>query len=92
MAKITVEEVRQILKSVFEYNDELQAEMNKKKDEDFLQTNLEEFGLDSLDFEDMLVELQNLYGINVARNSFARFYREPTVENFINMVNDYGID
>ena len=88
MKEIGVSEVREILLEVLtEYHDGILH----IPDEKLLKTNLcDEFGMDSLDFEDMFNKLYDLYGIFVDMynplTEFA-FRREQTVENFIDMVN-----
>ena len=94
MVKITVAEARKVLSEVLSGFIVENAYIMKKTDEELLKTNLSrEFEFDSLDFEEMLVTLYNRYGIMVdAHNLLVKyaFYDEPTVENFIEMVNDNG--
>ncbi|MBR6355217.1 MAG: hypothetical protein IKR92_00035 [Alphaproteobacteria bacterium] len=94
MDKIGVTEVRKILLEVLsEYTGlcEGLASMESIPDEKLLKTNLrDEFGMDSMDFESMFDELYDLYGIVVdVHNPLTQFSfkEEPTVENFIEMVN-----
>lgn len=64
-------------------------------DEKFLKTKLRaEFGMDSLDFEEMFYELYNQCGIimDIYGHQPLPYYPfgdEPTVENFIETVNCY---
>ena len=94
MDKIGVTEVRKILLEVLsEYTGlcEGLASMESIPDEKLLKTNLrDEFGMDSMDFESMFDEFYDLYGIVVdVHNPLTQFSfkEEPTVENFIEMVN-----
>ena len=94
MDKIGVTEVRKILLEVLsEYTGLCEgiASMASMPDEKLLKTNLrDEFGMDSLDFEDMFDELYNQYGIVVdVHNPLMEypFNKEQTVENFIDTVN-----
>ena len=94
MKQIGITEVRKILLEVLsEYTGlcEGLASMESIPDEKLMKTNLrDEFGMDSLDFEDMFDELYNLYGIVVdTHNTLAEysFNKEQTVENFIDTVN-----
>ncbi len=93
MEKIGVTEVRKILSEVFGGHDKLCASVANMPDDKLLKTNLrDEFGMDSLDFEDMFNEIYNLYGVVIdlcdpmAQSSFGK---EPTVDNFIETVNHY---
>ena len=94
MKQIGVTEVRKILLEVLSGYTGLcegLASMESIPDEKLLKTNLrDEFGMDSLDFEDMFDELYNLYGIVVdIHNPLMEypFNKEQTVENFIDTVN-----
>ncbi len=94
MDKIGVTEVRKILLEVLsEYTGlcECVASMGSMPDEKLLKTNLrDEFGMDTLDFEEMFDELFNQCGITVDIHSpliHYPFEDEPTVENFIETVN-----
>ena len=63
------------------------------KDDDLLKVNLlEDYGLDSLDFEEMCSTVWYEYKIKLEDNAMDKssFREEPTVDNFINMVNAYG--
>ena len=99
MNKIGVTEVREILAEVVGEYDGLYEMAMRTTDENFLKINLRnEFGMDSLDFEDMFAALYHLYGIDIDANYNIpqyKFSNEPTVENFIEMVNDcikvYGL-
>lgn len=91
MDKIGITEVRSILLEVLSGYTAYHDGIPHIPDEKLLKTNLrEEFGMDSLDFEDMFDELHNLYGITVdIYNPLAEypFHKEQTVENFIETVN-----
>lgn len=93
MDKIGLTEVREILVEVLRGYTGLCESVVRTPDEKFLKINLRnEFGMDSLDFEDMFDELYNLYGISVDIYSHHpltqySFENEPTVENFIETVN-----
>ena len=94
MKQIGVTEVRKILLEVLNgYTGLCEgiASMASMPDEKLLKTNLrDEFGMGSLDFEDMFDELYNLYGIVVdIHNPLMEypFNKEQTVENFIDTVN-----
>lgn len=99
MKEIGIPEVRQILAEVIYEYDGLYEMAMRTPDEKLLKTNLRnDFGLDSLDFEDMFVALYHLYDIDIdARYNISqyKFSNEPTVENFIEMINDcikvYGL-
>jgi len=99
MKEIGIPEVRQILAEVIYEYDGLYEMAMHTPDEKLLKTNLRnDFGLDSLDFEDMFVALYHLYDIDIdARYNIPqyKFSNEPTVENFIEMINDcikvYGL-
>ena len=91
MREIGTAEVRKILLEVLSEYTGLCEGVVSIPDEKFLKTNLcDEFGMSSLDFEDMFNELYNLYGIVIdIHNPLAQFSfkEEPTVENFIETVN-----
>ena len=91
MDKIGIKEVRKILLEVLRGYTGLCEHIASIPDEKFLKINLHhEFGMDSLDFEDMFDELYNLYGILVDMHNpliESPFSKEPTVENFIETVN-----
>lgn len=91
MKQIGVTEVRKILLEVLSGYTGLCEGIASMPDEKLLKTNLcNEFGMDSLDFEDMFDELYNLYGIVVdIYDPLAEysFNKEHTVENFIETVN-----
>jgi acyl carrier protein len=91
MTEIGINEVRNILLEVLSGYTGLCEGIASMQDEKLLKINLrDEFGMDSLDFEDMFDELYELYGIAVdMHNQPARFSfkNEPTVENFIETVN-----
>ena len=94
MKQIGVTEVRKILLEVLsEYTGLCEgiASMQSMPDEKLLNTNLcDEFGMGSLDFEDMFDELYNLYGIVVdIHNPLMEypFNKEQTVQSFIDTVN-----
>ena len=90
MVKIGVTEVRHILKEC----DLAQFKFSGfVRDEVLLKVNLrDDYGLDSLDFGEMRSACLYEYGIELADNAMeiSSFKEEPTVENFIKMVNDYG--
>lgn len=91
MKQIGITEVREILLEVLTGYTEYHDGIPHIPDEKLLKTNLrDEFGMDSLDFEDMFDKLYDLYGISIDMynplTEFA-FRREQTVENFIDMVN-----
>lgn len=91
MKQIGLTEVREILLEVLTGYTEYHDGIPHIPDEKLLKTNLrDEFGMDSLDFEDMFNELYNLYGIVVdIHNPLIEypFNKEQTVENFIKTVN-----
>lgn len=91
MREIGTAEVRKILLEVLSEYTGLCEGVVSIPDEKFLKTNLcDEFGMSSLDFEEMFNELYNLYGIVIdIHNPLAQFSfkEEPTVENFIETVN-----
>ena len=94
MDKIGITEVRKILLEVLrEFTGlcEGLVSMESIHDEKLLKTNLrDEFGMDSLDFENMFDELYNLYGIVVdIHNPLMEypFNKEQTVQSFIDTVN-----
>lgn len=94
MKQIGVTEVRKILLEVLSgYTGLCEgiASMQSMPDEKLLKTNLcDEFGMGSLDFEDMFDELYNLYGIVVdIHNPLMEypFNKEQTVQSFIDTVN-----
>ncbi len=91
MDKIGVTDVRVILSEVIKEYEGLYKIGMQTPDDKFVKMNLRtDFGLDSLDIEDMFDKLYDLYGISVDMynplTEFA-FRREQTVENFIDMVN-----
>lgn len=91
MDKIGITEVRVILSEVIKEYEGLYKIGMQTPDDKFVKMNLRtDFGLDSLDIEDMFDKLYDLYGISVDMynplTEFA-FRREQTVENFIDMVN-----
>ena len=91
MKKIGVKEVREILLEVLCGYSGLCESIVRTPDEKFLKINLQdEYGLSSLDIEDMFDTLYELYGITVdVHNPLAEysFNKERTVENFIDTVN-----
>ena len=91
MDKIGVTEVRKILLEVLSGYTGLCEGVASMPDEKLLKTNLrDEFGMYSLDFEDMFDELYNQCGIVVDaynRPMECPFNKEQTVENFIDTVN-----
>lgn len=96
MEKVTVQQVRTILEKLLVVSDEKYlAKLAEMSDEDLLKANLHnEFNLDFSSFDCLVmeVELLRLYGTKLEEKKFAQFSYEPTVENFINMFNDYGQD
>ena len=91
MKEIEVSDVRVILSEVIKEYEGLYKIGMQTPDDKFVKMNLRtDFGLDSLDIEDMFDKLYDLYGISVDMynplTEFA-FRREQTVENFIDMVN-----
>lgn len=91
MKQIGITEVREILSEVIREYDGLYKIGFHTPDDELLKMNLyTDFGLGSLDIEDMFSKLYDLYGISVDMynplTEFA-FRREQTVENFIDMVN-----
>ncbi|MBR3676438.1 MAG: hypothetical protein IKN71_04820 [Alphaproteobacteria bacterium] len=93
MKQIGVTEVRKILLEVLSGYTGLCEGIASMPDEKLLKTNLrDEFGMDSLDFEDMFDELYNQYGIVVdVHNPLMEypFNKEQTVQSFIDTVNYY---
>lgn len=90
MTKITVTEARQILSDHLGY-DEIKSELAKKTDEELLKTDIcKEFDFDSLDCMDMLTTLYTRYRIWIEDSAMLKssFPKEPTVKNFIKLVND----
>lgn len=91
MTEIGLSEVRHILNECNLAQSELGSGL--VKDEVLLKINLrDDYGLDSLDFEEMCSALWYEYRIELYDNAMEKssFKEEPTVENFIKMVNDYG--
>ena len=91
MVKIGVLEVRHILKECNLAQFYLRSGF--VKDEVLLKVNLrEDYGLDSLDLEEMCSTVWYEYKIKLADDAMDKssFREEPTVANFIEMVNDYG--
>ena len=91
MKEIEVSDVRVILSEVIKEYEGLYKIGMQTPDDKFVKMNLRtDFGLDSLDIEDMFDKLYDLYGISIDMynplTEFA-FRREQTVENFIDMVN-----
>lgn len=87
--KIGLEEVRKILSECLK-DSEFCVCVANMPDEKLMKTNLhDEFGMDSLDFEDMFEELFHQYGILVSYRSEGQysFKKEQTVESFIDTVN-----
>ena len=91
MKQIGITEVREILLKVLSGYTEYHDGIPHIPDEKLLKTNLsDEFGMGSLDFEDMFDELYNLYGIIVdIHNPLMEypFNKEQTVQSFIDTVN-----
>lgn len=91
MVKIGVLEVRHILKECNLAQFYLRSGF--VKDEVLLKVNLrDDYDLDSLDFEEMCSAVRYEYRIELDDGAMDKssFREEPTVENFIKMVNDYG--
>ncbi len=91
MVNIGITEVRHILNECNLAQFELHHGF--VKDEVLLKVNLrDDYGLDSLDFEEMRSAVWSEYKIEMADDAMDKssFKEEPTVENFIKMVNDYG--
>ena len=91
MDKIGITEVREILSKVIREYDGLYKIGFHTPDDELLKMNLyTDFGLGSLDIEDMFSKLYDLYGISVdIHNPLIEypFNKEQTVENFIDTVN-----
>ena len=91
MKQIGITEVREILLEVLTGYTEYHDGIPHIPDEKLLKTNLrDEFGMDSLDIEDMFSKLYDLYGISVNIHYPLieyPFNKEQTVENFIDTVN-----
>lgn len=96
MEKVTVQQVRKILENILVASEEQYLDkLAQISDEDLLKTNLhQEFNLDFSSFDCLVmeIELRRLYGTKLEEKKFAQFSYEPTVENFINMFNDYVQD
>ena len=91
MVNIGITEVRHILNECNLAQFELRS--GYVKDEVLLKVNLrDDYGLDSLDFEEMCSTVWYEYRIEIADNAMedSSFKENPTVENFIKMVNEYG--
>ena len=91
MVNIGITEVRHILNECNLAHFELHSGF--VKDEVLMKVNLrDDYGLDSLDFEEMRSAVWSEYKIEMADDAMDKssFREEPTVENFIKMVNDYG--
>ncbi len=91
MVKIGVLEVRHVLKECNLAQFYLRSGFIK--DEVLLKVNLrDDYDLDSLDFEEMCSTVWYEYKIKLADDAMDKssFREEPTVANFIKMVNDYG--
>ena len=93
MKEIKVSEVREILTEVIGKYDSLYEIAIRTPDDKLLKMNLcTDFGLDSLDIEDMCYTLCNSYGDTVkVFNPLTEFsfHKNQTIENFIDMVNYY---
>jgi len=92
MEKITVKEVRHVLERIAAGGHEERL-LKEKTDEELLETNLiDEFSFSSLDFEEMLCIFSLEYRITAERSAMEKssFRNNPTVENFIKIMNDYG--
>ena len=92
--KLTVSMVRNALMEVLEGYSGSQSDVRSKTDEQLLKTDLSlEYGLDSLDFIEMIVTIHHQYGINIDERGIEKseFGKDPTVENFIKMGNRYRI-
>lgn len=89
MKEITVADVRKILGKVLD--DYHFYDMEKMSDKQLLEIDLRyDFGLGSMDIEDMCSAVFDQFGIDININSplFKHpFQEEETVENFIDMVN-----
>lgn len=96
MEKVTVQQIREILENILVASDEKYlTKLAQINDEELLKTNIQkEFNLDfsSLDCLAMEIELHRIYGVKLEDKKYAQFNYEPTVENLINLFNDYGQD
>ena len=93
MKKITVADVRDILKDIM-LDESYLAKVVDKSDEELLKTDLRrELFLDSLDFAEMNGEVEYRFGVPVEQNYLlvecAEFDNDPTVKNYIKWVNSY---
>jgi len=90
MEKIGITEVRQILLDVLAGYTYPCKMIECTPDDKFLKVNLRyELNMDSLDIEEMLYALDRMYGIDISDTREYAFPDEPTVANFIEMVNDH---
>ena len=93
MINIGVDEVRRILNKTIT-NDGILIAVDRKTDDELLKADIhKDLELDSLDFEELIIELDIQYSIYVDSSMFAEslFQKESTVENFIKTVNECGI-
>lgn len=93
MVDITIRDVRQILNLIFKNDEKLRRNLELMSSKDLYKVDMsKEFGLDSWGFEDILNELYYNFSINVdiAAMQKSAFAKKPTVENFIETVNDIG--
>lgn len=93
MKQVTVNDVRLNLSEIIYEYDGLYEMTMRTPDDQFLKLNLcDDFGLDSLDIEEMFVTQCSFYGVTVNKynplTKFA-FHDEQTIENFMEMVNYY---
>lgn len=92
MEKLTVTDARHLLENVITEKTYLE-DLANTSDENLLKADLRyEFAFDSLDFPELICELERVHRIKLTDAQDAPFYSEPTVENFIKMVEIFGED
>ena len=89
--KLETAHVRQILCKMLD--SELRSELSHRSDLELSNTDLyHELNLDSMDFEEMLAEVDYQFDISVDCGDLksSLFMEKPTVRNFIKVCNDCG--
>lgn len=87
MEEITVKQVRRILENIL-IGDFYLKKLAQTTNNNLLKMNLRvEFDLDSLDFMDLLNNLQELYGIELSEEAYDCLLCNPTAQNFIDLCN-----
>jgi len=85
---IDVSKVRVLLESYYGGTENLPEELVDISDEELLKVNLTDFGLDSLDYINIVILAVKIENYDDIKFESSEFRREQTVANFIKLCND----